>query len=492
MYDFLLDIADQDTIQPAPVIAPVGDRSHLDVYMTRYQRQRQRVYDRARHLVDGRNHSRVEVRDAKAEAGLVGSEARISREQGAQLMWIRSLLQNHGAARYGYSSPLDLVVSQADMHRSTARDLVYLARRLNDGEIERIRAGEISYTRVLEETRLREAGASGEEIARTRDMDLDSVRRVTQKRRKVTRADERKVFESQYVAFQPSLDGTHMRVMGRLGAYEGEICRKALNQLGDELAPAGETRPEAGTRRALALTTLCLDELDRDATSAWAAKRELPPPSSRREPLLMVLADGSLTQASDFEQGAAILAGPRVGPDTIDLILCTGRTANITTTGQHITNHTSTTSIRPGLRRAVLARDDAPSTAAAPPTVSKSTTSSNYPEAGTTRRRTSPPCAGGTTTSPYTAKVCASTPNPHPAEDGYYTPGPTAATNPHPPTPTPSPYSAPSTHPPTEPLPDQDRRPPRRVNGLADRGLRSSLREHGTDQAFPRRSLPGV
>ena len=106
MYDFLLDIADQDTIQPAPVIAPVGDRSHLDVYMTRYQRQRQRVYDRARHLVDGRNHSRVEVRDAKAEAGLVGSEARISREQGAQLMWIRSLLQNHGAARYGYSSPL--------------------------------------------------------------------------------------------------------------------------------------------------------------------------------------------------------------------------------------------------------------------------------------------------------------------------------------------------------------------------------------------------
>ena len=146
--------------------------------------------------------------------------------------------------------------------------------------------------------------------------------------------------------------------MGRLGAYEGEICRKALNQLGDELAPAGETRPEAGTRRALALTTLCLDELDRDAGSASAAKRELPPPSSWREPLLMVVADGSLTQTSGFEQGAAILAGPRVGPDTIDLILCTGRTANITTKGQHITNHTSTTSIRPGLRRAVLARDD--------------------------------------------------------------------------------------------------------------------------------------
>ena len=341
MYDFLLDIADQATIQPTPVAASVGDRSHLDVYMTRYQKQRQRVYDRARHLVDGRNHSRVEVRDAKAEAGLVGSEARISRERGTQLMWIRSLIQNHGAARYGYSSPLDLVVSRADMHRSTARDLVYLARRLSDGEIERIRAGEISYTRVLEETRLREAGASGKEIARTRDMDLDSVRRVTQKRRKVTRADERKVFDSQYVAFQPSLDGTHTQVMGRLGAYEGEICRKALNQLGDELALAGETRPEAGTRRALALTTLCLDELDRDATSASAAKRELPPPSSRREPLLMVVADGSLTQTSGFEQGAAILAGPRVGPDTIDLILCTGRTANITTTGQHITNHTS-------------------------------------------------------------------------------------------------------------------------------------------------------
>ena len=357
MYDFLLDIADQDTIQPAPVIAPVGDRSHLDVYMTRYQKQRQRVYDRARHLVDGRNHSRVEVRDAKAEAGLVGSEARISRERGAQLMWVRSLVQNHGAVRYGYRSTVDLVVSRADMHRSTARDLVYLAQRLREGEIERIRAGEVSYTRVLEETRLGEAGAPAEEIARTRDMDLDSVRRVAQKRRKVTRSDERKAFESQYVAFQPSLDGTHMRVMGRLGAYEGEICRKALDRLGDEMVPAGETRPEAGTRRALALTTLCMDELDRSPTSTRTGEGTVPS-GSRREPLLMVVADGPLTQASDFEQGAAILAGPRVGPDTIDLILCTGRTANITTTGQHITNHTSTTSIRPGLRRAVLARDD--------------------------------------------------------------------------------------------------------------------------------------
>ena len=268
------------------------------------------------------------------------------------------MLRRNSAARLGYGNPVDLVASRMDVHRSTARDIVYLAERLDDSQIERIRQGEVSYVRVLEETRLREAGASVEEIARTRDLDLDSVRRLVQQMRKMTREDERRVFEGQYVAFQPSLDGSHVRMNGRLGAFEAEICREALDRRGEKLVPAGEERPDAGQRRALALTTLCQDELDERQMVAPVAEPADPSPRSRREPLLMVVANNPLAEASGFEQGVSVLAGGRVGPDTVDLIQCSGRTESITVTGQDITHHGSHSAIRPSLRRAVLARDE--------------------------------------------------------------------------------------------------------------------------------------
>ena len=282
----------------------------------------------------------------------------VSRARGGQLVWVKSMLRRNSAARLGYGNPVDLVASRMDVHRSTARDLVYLAQRLDAGDIERIREGEVSYVRVLEETRLREAGASAEEIARTRDLDLDSVGRVVQQMRKITRDDERRIFEGQYVAFQPSLDGSHVRMNGRLGSFEAEICREALNRRGETLVPAGEERPDAGQRRALALTTLCQDELDQHPVVAPAAEPAGPSPWSRREPLLMVVARTPLAEASGIEQGVSVLAGGRVGPDTVDLIQCSGRIENITVSGPDITQHGSTSAIRPGLRRAVLARDE--------------------------------------------------------------------------------------------------------------------------------------
>ena len=84
----------------------------------------------------------------------------------------------------------------------------------------------------------------------------------------MSRADERAVFEGQYLNLQPSLDGSRVQVSGRLGALEADICRQGLDRGGEKLIPAGEARPDAGQRRALALTTLCQDELDRQPEPA--------------------------------------------------------------------------------------------------------------------------------------------------------------------------------------------------------------------------------
>ena len=189
MYDYLLDYPDQDTIQPRYINGAGTDRSH-DVFTSRYQRQRQRVYDRAAHMVDSGGYEHADVEDAKAEAGLVRAEAQISRARGDQLGWVKHMLRRGATARLGYRNPAEMVASRLDTNRSVARDLVYLAKRLGDQQIEGIRLGAVSYERMPAETRLGEAGASVQVIERSRDLDLESVKRVLQAHRRMSRRDE--------------------------------------------------------------------------------------------------------------------------------------------------------------------------------------------------------------------------------------------------------------------------------------------------------------
>ena len=255
-------------------------------------------------------------------------------------------------------NPAEMVASGLDVRCSVARDLVYLAERLGDQQIESIRNGAISYERTLAETRVAEAGAAADVVERSRDLDLESVKRLLQQHRKMSRQDERAVFERQYLSLQPSLDGSHVQVNGRLGALEADICRQGLDRRGERLVPGGEARPDAGQRRALALTTLCQDELDRAPQRANTTAERIRQARRRREPSLMVVANQALAEVSANEQGVAVLAGARVGPDTVDLVRCVGTTEVITVAGQNIVQHGTTTSMRPSLRRAVLARDD--------------------------------------------------------------------------------------------------------------------------------------
>ncbi|MDE0289446.1 MAG: HNH endonuclease signature motif containing protein [bacterium] len=359
MYEYLLDYPDQDTVQPRHLNGVETPRLDGDLFTSRYQRERQRVYDRAAHMVQDGGYAHGDVEDAKAEAALVRGEAQVSRTRGDQLGWVRHMLRRGAVARFGYRNPTEMVASRLDMRRSVARELVYLAERLGDHQIDSIRYGAVSYERALAETRLAEAGASVEVIERSRDLDLGAVKRLLQSHRKMTRQDERAIFDGQYLSMQPSLDGSHVKVNGRLGALEADICRHGLDRRGERLVPAGETRPDAGQRRALALTTLCQDELDRAPQPAQTtAERIRQARRRRREPALMVVANQPLAEASANEQGVAVLAGARVGPDTVDLVQCVGITEVITVAGQNIVHHGTTASTRPSLRRAVLARDD--------------------------------------------------------------------------------------------------------------------------------------
>ena len=132
MYDYLLDYPEPDTVQPRDLLTPEAEESNDGLFTTRYQRERQRVYDRAQHMVQSAGYAHADVEDAKAEAALVREQARISRSRGGQVGWIKHLLRRGSTARFGYRNPAELVASRLDVRRSTARDLVYAAERLAD------------------------------------------------------------------------------------------------------------------------------------------------------------------------------------------------------------------------------------------------------------------------------------------------------------------------------------------------------------------------
>ena len=420
MYEYMFDT--DPLREPGQAVDYVVDVDYMvddedgfpeELFMSAYQKRRQGVYDRAKSMCrDTGRYAHGDTEIAKAEAGLVRHQAWVSRGRGAQLYWLKSLLRRGGPARLGYRSPVDMVSALLDVHRETARGLLYLAERVDDGTVEDVRAGRVSYVRVLEEAHLREAGASFEDVRRSRRWDLRRVKRFLAGLRKISRTREREQFESQYVNFQPSLDESHYQVSGRLGSYEGEICRRALEQRAERVIPPpavddGRPRHDPGLRRALALTTLCQDELDQPRLPAQADETEAAPDDTdidtetgrpvqavlvdnvevsdpeaesavlggeagespttdaapvpgrnRREPLLMVVADKRLAEESGFEKGVAVLVGPRVGPDIVDLVECQGRVENVTITETDIISRRAARAVRPGLRRAVLARDD--------------------------------------------------------------------------------------------------------------------------------------
>lgn len=88
MYGYLLDYPDQDTVQPRTVNGADTHRADPGVFTSRYQRERQRVYDRAARMADSGDYGHVDVEDAKAETALVRGVAQISRVRGDQLGWV--------------------------------------------------------------------------------------------------------------------------------------------------------------------------------------------------------------------------------------------------------------------------------------------------------------------------------------------------------------------------------------------------------------------
>ena len=289
-----------------------------------------------------------------AENNLNDAQREIDRLRGRQLAWLKMVVRHRGIVRDGYRSLIDWTASRLDIPHTVARDLAYLARRLDDDTIDLIGRGHLPFDRTVSQRRLLQAGASPSDVAASEDLDLAGVTKLATRFRKLSRGDERSAFERQYVNLRVSDDGAVWHLSGRFTATDGQLVRHALDRRADQIPPlTSDSYPESELtptqKQAIGLVTMAQDDLDQHL---------IPGDPAGREPVIMLIKDEALADQSDNTQGVEVFGGPRVGPQIVETVECEGRTEEVTIQDSQVVEIGPVQRQVPKrLRRAVLARD---------------------------------------------------------------------------------------------------------------------------------------
>jgi hypothetical protein len=235
-----------------------------------------------------------------------------------------------------------------------ARRLTSTATRLQDqpdlaGEL---RDGQVSFDRASEESRLIAAGATDHQVALSRGFDLAGVRRMVARHRRFQRRDEQQIHDSRFLSIQSTLDQTAYRLWGLFGGTDGHTVEAALTQRADQFPNLPDGKPQPRNQRlADALVSISHDSLDGTQPESSSG--------DGRGPVVSIFVDAQPAAHTNGEAGAETSTGIRVGPLTLEEILCDGQVEILKTgiDGQPLTIGNTSRTIPPKLRRFILHRD---------------------------------------------------------------------------------------------------------------------------------------
>lgn len=278
-------------------------------------------------------------------------ETQISELRLRQAVIVNELDKVNTAGADGHRSMPDWVSSWLDVEHAGASELVSAARLIGKYRPINLRLaeGRITFDRALATMRLAEVGADEATVLHSESLDLAGVRRLTAMQRRVGRRDEREVAADRFLAVQPTLDESAYRVSGVLTGTDGRLFERSLYERADEmrLLPGGENTTR-GQRQADALVAMAMDSLDRNRSDDGAS------PGAQ----VSVFVDLDEANGTGGESGSAIEYGPRVGPNTLEELLCTGSVRVIGLSGgKAIATSDAARVIPAAVRRLVAHRD---------------------------------------------------------------------------------------------------------------------------------------
>ena len=292
----------------------------------------------------------------RLEQELVASEGRISSERAAQMALLSELDHRQVAIGDGCRSLHEWTASRLDLAPENAKTLVATSRRLSDLPylVKQLGSGEVSFDRVAEVAKVASPGKELATLEWSLGWDLSGLRHQLSLRTSLARRAEHGICSERYLAIQVNLDQTGYRLWGELPGEAGGIVTSALAERADTFPPLPDgSRGTLGQRNADALTSICTDSLTGGSGEGDNG--------SGSQPLLVITLEGkNLSQAFEpGETGLAVLSGPRVGPETLDLLLCTGKVEInlVTSEGSLVAVGEAFSYLSPRLRRHMLARD---------------------------------------------------------------------------------------------------------------------------------------
>jgi hypothetical protein len=200
----------------------------------------------------------------------------------------------------GCRSLSEWTTARMDLHPDSAKTLVRTMRRTIDRPDlrEALASGEITFDRMEALSRI------PPDVGWFEHLDVAGVRKEAANRSRITAEDEYRTANDQYLVMQPSLDESWWRMWGGLEGAFGALVDKTLTKLADDLPLLADgTRKDSSWRKAMALVGL--------------ATTDDPPPSQ-----LTVFVDTTHATESSGQTGVVLEAGPRIGKEALEAILC--------------------------------------------------------------------------------------------------------------------------------------------------------------------------
>lgn len=271
---------------------------------------------------------------------LIAEEREITRHRAIQIAALQVIDQAQVATADGARNLTEWVAGRLDIGIDSAQALVRATRRTEQRpELRRAMAnGTATFDRVEAASRIDDRDPDPLFL----HLEVNGVHREAAIRARKTAAEERRTIEDSHLVLQPSLDRSWYKIWGGVDGMLGVIVDGTLTEIADKL-PVDPDLPQSRNgawRLAMALAELCAGDD--------------PPPAH-----ITVFVDAAHAAANDARAGVYLQAGPTVGRDALDAILCDSVDCVIVDDEQGKPMHygNSSRSIPPALRRAIIHRD---------------------------------------------------------------------------------------------------------------------------------------